>query len=219
MLRKFRSNIFSKYARRCTQSSSSQSRTVLSFGSGVLGHLADSSVIARHGDSVVHVAITSKRADDPKDAFLPLTVEYRDRTYAHGRIPHSINRREGKSSDEEILISRVVDRAIRPLFPKGYVDELQVTLTTHAVDGVNDPTILSVNAASCALLLSNQPWNGPLGCVRIGLVGGMLKVNPTLAELEQSQLDLVYAGTSKRPLMYGPYLSFFFFVLFCFLFF
>ena len=168
---------------------------------GIIGHLADSSAICTQGDSVVHATVCSARNMDAQDNFLPLTVDYRSRTYAFGRIPHSGNRRERHGTDDEVLIARVIDRAIRPLFPEGYVNEVQLIVTTHAADGVNDPTIMAVNAASYALMTSRQPWNGPVGCVRVGCINGVLKLNPTVKELESSTLDLVYAGTASRPVM------------------
>lgn len=130
---------------------------------GGMGHLSEASSICSQGGSVVHATVNSAWNSDPKDNFLPLTVDYRSRAYAFGRIPSSINRRERHGSDEEILVARVIDRAIRPLFPSGYVNEVQVTVTAHAADGVNDPSISAVNAASMALMLSRQPWNGPIG--------------------------------------------------------
>jgi polyribonucleotide nucleotidyltransferase len=169
-----------------------------------LGHLAEGSVLAKQGDTVVHATICSKRTDltNVEDtSMLPLTVDYRSRRYAFGSIPEALNRRERHGTDDEILVARIIDRAIRPLFPKGYLDEVQLTVTSHASDGINDPTIVAVNAASAALMQSKQPWKGPIGCVRIGLIKDKLIVNPTVAEMETSELDLVYAGTSYRPLM------------------
>ena len=181
---------------------SSDSNSKLEFAPGnYLGHLADASAICSHGGSVLHATVCSARNADPTDDFLPLTVDYRSRAYAFGRIPQSVNRRERHGTDDEILVARVIDRAIRPLFPAGYVSDVQVTVTTHAADGIHDPTIAAVNAASCALLLSRQPWKGPIGCVRIGLINGELKVDPTVAEMQVSTLDMVYAGTASRPVM------------------
>lgn len=176
------------------------SRLTFAEGGG-MGHLSEASSICSQGGSVVHATVNSAWNSDPKDNFLPLTVDYRSRAYAFGRIPLSINRRERHGSDEEILVARVIDRAIRPLFPSGYVNEVQVTVTAHAADGVNDPSIAAVNATSMALMLSRQPWNGPIGCVRIGYIKGILTVDPTIEEMKTSSLDLVYAGNSSRPLM------------------
>jgi polyribonucleotide nucleotidyltransferase len=130
-----------------------------------------------------------------------LTVDYRSRSYAFGRIPQLNTRRERHGTDDEILVARIIDRAVRPLFPKGYVNEVQITVTTHAADGIHDPTIAAVNAASLALMKSRQPWNGPIGCVRVGFVDGKLVLDPSVAEVERSELDLVYAGNMSRPVM------------------
>ncbi|RYH20070.1 hypothetical protein EON65_24705 [archaeon] len=167
-----------------------------------MGHLSESSVLGKAGNTMVHVALNSKTPDaEPKEDFLPLTVDYRSRSYAFGILPPLPKRRERHGDDEEILAARVIDRAIRPLFPKGYTDEVQLTVTAHAIDNINDPTILAVNAASAALYNSKQPWNGPIGCVRIGYIDGNLTVNPPLADMKRSTLDLLYAGTSERTLM------------------
>lgn len=173
----------------------------LTLASGIFGHLSESSVICNVGGSVVHAALNAARAQNPSEAFLPLTVDYRARQYAFGLIPGSRQRREAHGSADEILVSRFIDRAVRPLFPKGYVNEVQLTLTNHAADGIYDPTVAAVNAASLALMHSKQPWNGPIGCVRIGCIDGVLKVDPTLKEMETSTLDFLYAGTESRTLM------------------
>eukprot|EP01041_Mallomonas_annulata_P008894 gene8894-18411_t len=173
----------------------------VSYNSGVFAHFAEGSAICSDNGSVVHAAITSKYNPDPEDDFLPLTVDYRDRAYAHRRIPQGNMRRDRHGSDEEILVGRVIDRAIRPLFAKLYTDEVQIMVTAHALDGVRDPVVLGVNATSFALMTSRQPWRGPVGCVRIGIVDDKLKLNPTVTEMENSALDLLYAGTADRPLM------------------
>lgn len=173
----------------------------MNFHSGILGHLAESSVICTAGGSVVHVAIASARPEAASEDFLPLTVDYKYRQYAQGELPKTVNRREKGNSDEEILVSRVIDRAIRPLFPSGYVNDLQITVTTHSVDSAFDVVSMALNATSVALLRSQQPWNGPLGCVRVGCVDGTFVVNPTQQQMESSTLDLIYAGTEHRTLM------------------
>ena len=173
----------------------------LTFSTGLIGHLSESSVMCSAGGSVVHAVVNSARAENPESAFLPLTVDYRSRQYAFGQFPATLSRREKHGSDDEILVSRCIDRAVRPLFPKGYVDEVQLLVTAHAADGVHDPTIAAVNAASFALMCSEQPWYGPIGCVRIGLIDGELKVDPSVADMERSTLDFVYAGTEGRALM------------------
>ena len=177
-----------------------ESPIVFSAG-GPLANLTEGSAVCSQGGSVVHATVASARAEDPQGDFLPLTVEYRSRSYAFGRIPDYKNRRERHGNDEEILVSRMIDRAVRPLFPSGFVDELQVTVTTHAADGLNDPTVAAVNAASLALLRSRCPWSGPVGCVRVGLINDQLHVNPNLEDMKNSTLDLVYAATKNRPVM------------------
>ena len=171
------------------------------FSIGAFGPLAEGSVTCSKQNTMVHAVVTSSYNADAKDDFLPLTVDYRDRLYAHGQIPQTNNQRERHNSDEEILASRVIDRAIRPLFPSLYLNEVQIIVTAHSVDGVEDPVALAVNAVSCALMQSRQPWDGPVGCVRVGIVDGIIKVNPTVHELESSPLNLLYAGTRERPLM------------------
>ena len=173
----------------------------LTFGTGIMGHLSESSVLCKQGGSVVHAVVNSAQSQDVKEAFLPLTVDYRSRQYAFGIIPSTPQRRERHGGDDEILVARCIDRVLRPLFPKGYVDEVQVLVTTHAADGIHDPTIAAVNAASFALLQSQQPWYGPVGCVRVGLIDGELQVDPSVADMARSTLDLVYAGTKDRALM------------------
>lgn len=174
----------------------------IAFGFGAIGNQADSSVVCSQGRTVVHAAVSINRKYSASDNFLPLTVDYRDRMYARGLVPvkmHDLRERHG--TDDEILVGRMIDRALRPLFAPGYVDEMQIMVTNHSADGIGDPTILGLNAASCALMQSKAPWSGPVGCVRIGKIDGVLKVNPTIEEMKQSTLDLVYAGTAERPTM------------------
>lgn len=166
-----------------------------------MGHLSQSSVIGEVGGSVVHVAVNSQPVNDAKGDFLPLVVDYRARLSAFGIIPEGQNRKRDKTSDGEILVARFIDRAIRPLFPSGYVEDLQITVTNHAADGTHDPTVLAVNATSLALLRSRQPWFGPVGCVRVGMIDGKFVVNPPVKSFAQSSLDLLYAGTADRTLM------------------
>ncbi len=123
------------------------------------------------------------------------------RSYANGTIPITPNRRERHNTDGEILISRFVDRALRPLFPKGLLTEVQLTITSHATDGVNDPGVAAVNASSFALFQANYLQHGPVGCVRIGLLDDKLVVNPSVADMKNSRLNFLYAGTLERVLM------------------
>ena len=168
---------------------------------GPIAHLAESSATYVSENTAVFAVVSSKRNYDSQDSFLPLTVDYRNRHYAYGKIPSNLQRRERHGTDEEILVSRIIDRAIRPLFPKGYVDEVQITVTPHSLDQVIDPVVAAVNATSCALLTSKQPWNGPIGCVRIGLIDGIFVENPSIQEMRRSTLNCLYAGTSTRSVM------------------
>ena len=133
--------------------------------------------------------------------FFPLTVEYREKTYAAGKIPGGFLKREGRPSDKEILASRLIDRSIRPLFPEGFKNEVQVFVTVLSADQENDADILGVIAASTALSLSGVPWNGPLGGVRIGRVEGNWILNPTFQQLEFSTIDLVVSGSAESIVM------------------
>ncbi len=174
----------------------------ITFSTGIMGHLSESSVFCKQGGTVVHAVVNSAWTTEAKDAFLPLTVDYRSRSYAFGQIPQSsLSRRDRHGGDDETLVARCIDRVLRPLFPKGYTNEVQVLATSHAADGVHDPTIAAVNAASFALMQSKQPWFGPVGCVRVALIDGELQVDPSLQDMERATMDLVYAGTKDRALM------------------
>jgi len=167
---------------------------------GKLAQQAGGAVTLRLGDSVVFAAATMGGIREGID-FFPLTVEYEERMYAGGRIPGSFFRREGRPSEEAILIGRLTDRPIRPLFPKGMRNEVQVILFSLSADMENSLDILAVNAASAALMISDVPWDGPVGAVRIGRINGEFVVNPTMEQREQSELDLRLAGTRDAILM------------------
>ncbi len=173
----------------------------ITLAAGTIGEQARGSALCRIGNTVVHAALTSARNAEAKDDFLPLTVDYRARTYAVGELPQSNNRKERPGADDDVLVSRVIDRSLRPLFPRGFVDEVQILVTTHANDRTHDPVVAAVNAASMAVLHSKLPFAGPVGCVRIGYVDGKLVVNPSAEVLKSSTLNLLYAGTKLRPLM------------------
>uniref|UniRef100_A0AAZ3Q537 polyribonucleotide nucleotidyltransferase n=1 Tax=Oncorhynchus tshawytscha TaxID=74940 RepID=A0AAZ3Q537_ONCTS len=145
------------------------------------------------GDTTVMVTAVSKTKPSPSQ-FMPLVVDYRQKAAAAGRIPTNHLRRELGTTENEILTSRLIDRAIRPLFPAGYFYDTQVLCNLLAVDGVNDPDVLAINGASAALSLSDIPWNGPIGAVRIGLVNGEFLVNPTRKEMASSTINLIVAG-------------------------
>ncbi|XP_074648257.1 polyribonucleotide nucleotidyltransferase 1, mitochondrial-like [Tubulanus polymorphus] len=162
---------------------------------GKLARMADGGSIVQLGHTSVMVAVVSKSTKSSAAGFLPLTVDYRQKAAAAGRIPTNYLRRELGQSDREILSGRMIDRSIRPLFPKGYLYETQVMCNQLAVDGINDPDVLAINAASVALAMSDIPWNGPIGAVRVGLVDGELLINPTRKQLSKSRLNLVLAAS------------------------
>uniref|UniRef100_A0A3Q1EKQ6 polyribonucleotide nucleotidyltransferase n=1 Tax=Acanthochromis polyacanthus TaxID=80966 RepID=A0A3Q1EKQ6_9TELE len=165
----------------------------LEISSGKFARFADGSAVVQLGDTSVMVTAVSKTKPSPSQ-FMPLVVDYRQKAAAAGRIPTNYLRRELGTTDNEILTSRLIDRSIRPLFPAGYFYDTQILCNLLAVDGVNDPDVLAINAASAALALSDIPWHGPVGAVRVGMVNGELLVNPTRAEMASSTLNLIVTG-------------------------
>ncbi|CAL1269905.1 unnamed protein product [Larinioides sclopetarius] len=176
------------------------SRQALKLSFGSLAKFADGSCIAQLGDTSVMVAAVSK-AKNSVASFVPLMVEYRQKAAAAGRIPTNHLRREMGITEQEILTSRVIDRSVRPLFPKGFSYETQLSCNLLAVDGIYDPDIVSINAASAALALSDIPWNGPIGAVRVGLIDGEIVINPTRKDLSKSSLNLVIAATEHNQVV------------------
>uniref|UniRef100_A0A5G2R6M2 Polyribonucleotide nucleotidyltransferase 1, mitochondrial n=1 Tax=Sus scrofa TaxID=9823 RepID=A0A5G2R6M2_PIG len=172
----------------------------LEISSGKLARFADGSAVVQSGDTAVMVTAVSKTKPSPSQ-FMPLVVDYRQKAAAAGRIPTNYLRREIGSSDKEILTSRVIDRSIRPLFPAGYFYDTQILCNLLAVDGVNEPDVLAINGASVALSLSDIPWNGPIGAVRIGMIDGECVVNPTRKEMSSSTLNLVVTGAPKSQIV------------------
>lgn len=172
----------------------------LEISSGKLARFADGSAVVQSGDTAVMVTAVSKTKPSASQ-FMPLVVDYRQKAAAAGRIPTNHLRREIGSSDKEILTSRIIDRSIRPLFPAGYFYDTQVLCNLLAVDGIHEPDVLAINGASVALSLSDIPWNGPIGAVRIGLIDGEYIVNPTRREMSSSTLNLVVAGASKSQIV------------------
>ena len=170
--------------------------------SGKLAKQADGAVTIQMGETIVLVAaVAATKAKDGQD-FFPLTVDYREKAASAGKFPGGYFKREGRPTEKEILTCRLTDRPIRPLFPKGYYNEVQVQTVVLSADGENDPDILSIIGASAALMVSDIPWAGPLGAARIGRVGGKFVANPTHAEQAESDLDLVYVGNEKDIVMY-----------------
>src|SRR5215469_14837038 len=168
------------------------------------GHLAkqaQGSAIVRQGDNVV--LGTACCAPDPREGvdFFPLTVDYREYTYAGGRIPGGFIKREGRPSEREILTSRMIDRPIRPLFPEGFRCETQVIAFVLSADTENDPDVAAINGASCALAISDIPFQGPIGAVRVGLVDGQFIINPTYSEIRDGLLNLMVVGSANAIVM------------------
>ncbi len=173
----------------------------ITFETGLLALQANGSVKAQIGDTVVFSAITATKTPREGVDFFPLQVEYREKYYAAGKFPGGYFKRESKPSEREILTARVTDRPIRPFFPDGYRNDVQVNNMLMVADGENEPDILSINATSAALMLSEIPFFGPIAAVRVGRVNGQFVLNPTHSELAQSDLNLVYAGNRECPIM------------------
>ena len=173
----------------------------INFETGRLAKQASGAVFITSGDNAV--LSTAVAAPDPKEGidFFPLTVEYREFTYAGGRIPGGFIKREGRPSEKEILTCRQIDRPIRPLFPETFRNETQVVAFVYSADKENDPDVLGINGASCALALSDIPFAGPVGAVRIGLVDDQFIVNPTYAEMKMSKLNIMVVGTKDGIVM------------------
>jgi len=172
-----------------------------SIETGKVAKQADGAVVVRFGASMVLATVVGAKSAREGQDFFPLTVEYRERAYAGGRIPGGYFKREGAPVKKEILTCRLIDRPIRPLFPEGFRNEIQVICLVISGDPQHDPDVLAMNGASAALSLSGIPFDGPVGAVRVGLVDGQFVANPTTAEQEASQLELVVAGTEDAVLM------------------
>jgi polyribonucleotide nucleotidyltransferase len=169
---------------------------------GKLAKQADGAVTVQLGETIVVVAaVAATKAKEGQD-FFPLTVDYREKAAAAGKFPGGYFKREGRPTEKEILTCRLTDRPIRPLFPKGWYNEVQVQTVVLSADGENDPDILSIIGASAALMVSDIPWAGPLGAVRVGRVAGKFVANPTHVEMKESDLDLVYVGNQNDIVMY-----------------
>ncbi|MBN8967306.1 MAG: polyribonucleotide nucleotidyltransferase [Rhizobiales bacterium] len=173
----------------------------LKLETGKVARQADGAVIASYGETVVIATVVSAKSPKEGIDFLPLTVNYQEKTFAAGRIPGGYFKREGRPSEKETLVSRLIDRPIRPLFAKGYRCDTQVIVTTLSHDMENDPDIVAMVAASAALTLSGAPFMGPIGAARVAFVNNEFILNPTLDEMTDTQLDLVVAGTADAVLM------------------
>ncbi|MFO8026636.1 MAG: polyribonucleotide nucleotidyltransferase [Opitutales bacterium] len=173
----------------------------IEISTGTLAGLASGAVTIRQGETELFVSATAASALRPGQDFFPLTVDYREKFSAGGKFPGGYFKREGKPSEKEILTSRLCDRPLRPLFPKGFMNEVQVIGILLSTDRVHEPDVLMVNAASAATLISDIPWNGPVGCVRVGQIDGEFITNPTHDEMLDSDLDLIYVGNESEMLM------------------
>ena len=168
---------------------------------GVIARQADAAVLASMGDTTVLVTVVGQKAEEPGRDFFPLTVNYQEKTYAAGKIPGGFFKREGRPSESETLIARLIDRPIRPLFPNGFKNEVQVIITVVSVDPEINPDVISMIGTSAALAISGLPFNGPLGVARVGYTNGEYVLNPDVSQLVDSELDLIVAGTQGAVLM------------------
>jgi polyribonucleotide nucleotidyltransferase len=173
----------------------------LSLETGLIAQQADGAVVVRYGDTTVLSTAVGEREPNESVGFYPLTVDYEERMYAAGKIPGGFIKREGRPTEAAVLAARLTDRPIRPLFPKGYKAEVQIISTVMSADQENDPDILSIIGASAAITLSQIPWDGPVGAVRIGFVDDEIVINPTTSQLAGSKLDMVVAGTNDAIMM------------------
>ncbi|MEO7297129.1 MAG: polyribonucleotide nucleotidyltransferase [Verrucomicrobiota bacterium] len=176
--------------------------TQIHIETGKLAKQADGAVTVQLGETIVMVAAVAATKAKPGQEFFPLTVDYREKAAAAGKFPGGYFKREGRPTEKEILTCRLTDRPIRPLFPKGWYNEVQVQSILLSADGENDSDILSIVGASAALMVSDIPWDGPLGAIRIGRVGGKFVANPTHVEQAESDMDIIYVGNSTDIVMF-----------------
>src|SRR5690606_9513732 len=168
---------------------------------GRIARQADAAVYAQYGETSVLATVVAAKQPKPGVDFFPLTVNYQEKTYAAGKIPGGFFKREGRPTEKETLVSRLIDRPIRPLFVEGFKNEVQVIVTVLSFDNENDPDIVGMVAASAALTLSGLPFLGPIGASRVGLINGEFVLNPMIDEMVESALDLVIAGTTDAVMM------------------
>nr|NIP29623.1 polyribonucleotide nucleotidyltransferase [Candidatus Dadabacteria bacterium]NIT13114.1 polyribonucleotide nucleotidyltransferase [Candidatus Dadabacteria bacterium] len=168
---------------------------------GKLAKQSNGAVLYKYADTVVLATVAAASESIEGEDFLPLTVNYQEKSYAAGRIPGGYFKREGRPSEKEILTSRLIDRPIRPLFPKTYTFPTQIIVTVMSTDQENDPDVLSITAASCALMVSDIPFEGPVAGVRVGRIDGEFICNPIRSNIENSDIDLVVAGTEDAIVM------------------
>src|SRR5277367_3900157 len=168
---------------------------------GKIARQADGAVLVSYGETIVLCTAVGVKSSKPGQDFFPLTVNYQEKAFAAGKIPGGFFKREGRQSENEVLTSRLIDRPIRPLFPEGFRNEIQVIATVLSHDLENDPDIVSLVGCSAALTLSGIPFFGPVGAARVAYVEGQYVLNPSTAQTEESKLDLVVAGTAEGVLM------------------
>src|SRR5580658_10259305 len=168
---------------------------------GKIARQADGAVLATYGETTVLCTAVAAKTAKPGQEFFPLTVNYQEKAFAAGKIPGGFFKREGRPSEKETLVSRLIDRPIRPLFVSGFFNETQVVCTVLSHDLENDPDIVAMIGASAALTLSGIPFLGPIAGARVGYINGEYVLNPTASDLERSELDLVVAGTAEGVLM------------------
>src|SRR6202012_3290014 len=168
---------------------------------GKIARQADGAVMVSYGETIVLCTAVGVKTAKPGQDFFPLTVNYQEKAYAAGKIPGGFFKREGRPSENETLVSRLIDRPIRPLFPEGFRNEVQVAATVLSHDLENDPDIVSMVGCSAALTLSGIPFFGPVGAARIGYKNGQYILNPTAEQMKSSKLELVLAGTTEGVLM------------------
>jgi polyribonucleotide nucleotidyltransferase len=168
---------------------------------GRMARQADGAVLATYGETTVLATVVSDKNPREGVDFFPLTVNYQEKTYAAGKIPGGYFKREGRPTEKETLVSRLIDRPIRPLFAEGYRNETQVIATVLSYDMENEPDVVALVASSAALTLSGVPFMGPVGSARVGLINGEFVLNPTLEQIKTSDLDLIVAGTANAVLM------------------
>jgi polyribonucleotide nucleotidyltransferase len=173
----------------------------IQFATGTLAKFANGAVTVTVGETTVFVSATVASTMKPGQDYFPLTVDYREKYAAAGRFPAGFFKREGRPSEKEILTSRLCDRPCRPLFPSGFLNEVQILGILLSADQAHESDISMVNGASAALALSDIPWDGPIAALRIGQIDGQFVANPTIEQMFQSNLDLIYVGNEKDMLM------------------
>ncbi|MBW1853265.1 MAG: polyribonucleotide nucleotidyltransferase, partial [Deltaproteobacteria bacterium] len=173
----------------------------LSIETGKMSKQANGAVTVQYGDSIVLITAVASKEPREKISFFPLTVDYQEMTYAAGKIPGGFFKREGRPSEREVLTSRFIDRPLRPLFPEGFTHDVQIIATVLSADPESNPDILAIIGASAALEISDIPFKGPIGGVRVGRIDDQFIVNPSTEQLTQSTLDIIIAGSKEAVVM------------------